>query len=310
MPDERPVLLFGSATIDILGRALEPLSGGTSNEGWVAMTLGGVARNVAETLTRLGQDTILISAVGDDDYGLLLATASAEVGIDTSQMVQVPGGHSGSYLAMLDEDGRLRHALSDLTVMTAITPDYVQARSELFDEASMVVLDMNLPPATIALVINLARQAGIPVCADPTSQQLAARLKPHLAHLHFVSGNMAEVQALCDLPEPPATREAAISAAHCLVGRGVGVAAVTMAEFGVGYASPNSSGYVPAMHARVVKQTGAGDAFFGTAIFGMLNDIPLDEAFQLAAVAAGLTLQSEYTVLPDLSLDLLYGRLQ
>jgi pseudouridine kinase len=45
-------------------------------------------------------------------------------------------------------------------------------------------------------------------------------------------------------------------------------------------------------------------------IFGLLNDLPIDQAVRLGLSAAALTLQSRETVHPDLSLEHLYDQLQ
>jgi hypothetical protein len=47
----------------------------------------------------------------------------------------------------------------------------------------------------------------------------------------------------------------------------------------------------------------------GAVIFGLLNDVPVDEAMRLGVTAASLTLQSTRTVLPKLSQELLYSKL-
>ena len=104
-------------------------------------------------------------------------------------------------------------------------------------------------------------------------------------------------------------RESAISAAQGLVAAGVKIAAVTMAEFGVGYASREGSGHVPAINTEIVNQTGAGDAFTAAVIFALLNEIPIDEAIRLGVSAATLTLRTLETVVPHLSLELLYDQL-
>ena len=44
-------------------------------------------------------------------------------------------------------------------------------------------------------------------------------------------------------------------------------------------------------------------------IFGLLNEVSLDEAMRLGVTAASLTLQSPQTVLPNLSQELLYDLL-
>ena len=87
---------------------------------------------------------------------------------------------------------------------------------------------------------------------------------------------------------------------------GVDIAVITLAERGVVYATGDTSGHIPALTSRVVNITGAADAMTGAILFGILNDFPIDEAVRLGASAAALTLQSEDSVLRDLTLDQLY----
>ena len=79
-----------------------------------------------------------------------------------------------------------------------------------------------------------------------------------------------------------------------------------MAEFGVGYATTESTGHIPAIKTEVVDPTGAGDALSAAVIFALMNDIPIDEAVRLGVSAAALTLRSSGTVAQDLSLERLY----
>ena len=109
---------------------------------------------------------------------------------------------------------------------------------------------------------------------------------------------------------PHADVNQALAAARHLVSLGVDIAMVTMAEFGVGYASAEGSGHLPALRTEVVDPTGAGDALTAAAIFALLNGIPLDEAVRLGLSAAALTLRTPGTVAPDLSLELLYDQLR
>ena len=75
------------------------------------------------------------------------------------------------------------------------------------------------------------------------------------------------------------------------------------------YATPSTSGFVPALEVDVVDPTGAGNALTATVIYALLNDIPLDEAVRLGVSAATLTLDSHETVRSDLSLESLYAQL-
>ena len=101
------VVVIGGASLDIKGRLAEPLIEGTSNAGQVTISVGGVARNIAENLARLGADTALIAAVGADEFAQLIIGQTEEAGVRTDAMLIVEDQHSASYLALLDHQGLL-----------------------------------------------------------------------------------------------------------------------------------------------------------------------------------------------------------
>jgi pseudouridine kinase len=90
----------------------------------------------------------------------------------------------------------------------------------------------------------------------------------------------------------------------------VDIAIITMAEFGVSYATADSSGHLPAVQTEFVDPTGASDALTASVIFGLMNGIPLDESVRLGLSAAAYTLSVSGSVAKDLSLELLYDQLR
>jgi pseudouridine kinase len=104
-------------------------------------------------------------------------------------------------------------------------------------------------------------------------------------------------------------RESGLNAAHRLVSLGVQIAIVTLGATGLVYATSQESGHVPAIECDIVDFTGAGDSLTAAVVFGLLNDLPIDEAVRLGTSAAALTLQSRETVCPTLSLERLYDQL-
>ena len=123
----------------------------------------------------------------------------------------------------------------------------------------------------------------------------------------MITPNIAEAEVLAQ--GTITNEDDAIAAARRLVNAGVEIALITLAENGVVYATANSSGHVPALSTEVVDPTGASDALTATVVFGLLNDIPIDESVRLGVSAAALTLASSDTVFEKLSLDLLYDSL-
>ena len=170
----------------------------------------------------------------------------------------------------------------------------------------MVFLDANLPVKTIRAAVNLARRARIPVCADPTSASLAERLKPFLTKLYLITPNCKEASVLTGQSFEASEHQAALDAARGLVNHGVGIALVALAEFGVVYATSETTGHISAIRTRIIDPTGAGDAMTAAVLYALLNEYDLDDAIRLGVSAASLTLRHTGSVSPTLSLEGLY----
>jgi len=119
------VVVMGGSVIDLVAK---PAAGtslilGTSNPGSCHESDGGVARNIAEVLGRLGSRPILFSAVGDDSRGLSLMERMANeygIDIDRQHIEVVRGSNTATYLAVLEEDGDLHTAIADMGVLAKI----------------------------------------------------------------------------------------------------------------------------------------------------------------------------------------------
>jgi pseudouridine kinase len=306
---EAPALVIGAAGVDIVGRLRDDLHLGSSNPSHIRSAFGGVARNVAENLARLGQPVQLITAVGQDAVGEQLLAEARQAGVDVSNALRTEEYPSGAYLAVLDARGELQLALDDMRAISAITPEYLDNHISLFNDASLLFVDTNLSVKALSRAIFHARRAGIPVCADPTSVILSRKLSSHLKKITLITPNSAEASALCGQPVDPKNKKQTLEAAKCLVAQGVQIAILTLAEFGVSYATSQTSGNLPAIHTDIVDPTGGGDALTAAVLFGLLNDMPLDDAIRLGVSAATLTLQYPSAVVPDLTLEKLYDQL-
>ncbi len=304
-----PALVIGAAGVDIVGRLRGELHPGSSTPAYIRSSFGGVARNVAENLAHLGQAVTLITAVGQDEDGERLIQALQAAGVNTQAILRTDQYATGAYLGVLNADGSLQFALDDMRAINALTAGYLRQRSDLFKSASLLFVDANLPKETLRTALALARRARLPVCADPTSASLAERLIPYLSRLYLIAPNAAEAEILCGGEVKISGPRQAIQAAKHLVGQGVEIAIVTMAERGVCYATSETSGHIPAIRTTLIDPTGAGDALTATVIFALLNNIPLDDAVRLGVSAASLTLRYNGAVVPDLTLEKLYDQL-
>lgn len=303
------VLVIGATLMDTKGKPTAGLEPGTSNPAHIRHTRGGTARNVAENLGRLGADVMLISAVGDDHTGRLLLTQTAGAGVNLDHVQVLEGYNTGSYIALLDEDGSLSVALDDVRVMDIITARYLYQNRRLFRDACMVMIDGSLTPAAMETAVRMSEQYSVPLCADPSSTRLAKKLCPHLSQLHLVVPNEVEAAVLSGVDFAGFDPDASLDVALKLTRSGVRTAIVTLSNFGLVYATSDETGYIPARYSKMMDSTGTGDAVTAAIMFGMINELPAVESIRLGAAAASLTLQTSETVVPDLSLDMLYDHL-
>jgi len=304
---ESPVLVIGSAGVDVVGRLDDELRAGTSTPAQIRFSYGGVARNVAENIARLGHPVKLITAVGRGYFGDQLLKQISEIGVDTSLSVRTEEP-TGSYLVVLS-GGEKQFALDDMRAISALTPAHIRENYQIFKDSSLLFVDANLPKPLLKTVFSLAKRARIPVVADPTSPTLAPHLEPYLPGLLVITPNSSEAEVYCGRGFDDSNQHQAIEAAKHLVSKGVEIAIITLSEFGVCYATSNTSGFVPAINTVITDPTGAGDALTAAVIFSILNDFSLDEAIRLGVSAASLTLRHRGAVLPDLSLEKLYNHL-
>lgn len=300
------VVVVGAMSVDDKGRVQGDLILRTSNPGTIRRSPGGVARNVAEGLARLGVTTRLISAVADDEAGRWLLEVTAAAGADVSSVRVFQGERTASYLAVLDRDGAMTVSIDDMGIVRRLDPRMLRAHRSAIAEAVMVVVDANLQPAALDTVLEIAGEAGVAVCAVPISIVLAPRLRDRLSHLAVLTANADEAAELGRKLGPVKDAAQGIAAAEELVQAGVGICVVTLGRDGVSYATRKGvSGHLPAAVTSVRDATGAGDALTAGLVYGLVRGMPVEEAVRAGIACATLSLGETGPVADDLSPELL-----
>ena len=289
-------VVVGGANVDVIARPhLAPVAA-TSNPGQVTVTAGGVGRNIAENLARLGTTSHLVAAVGADAHGDLVLSVCGDAGVDVTHVRRVRPA-TGTYVALLDDGGELVSAVSDMAATAEVAPADVAAAADLIAAADLVVLDGNLRADTLQAAWEAAVAAGVRVVIDPVSVPKAVTIGRLLGRdrpLFLLSAGRTELAGLD--PAGPGSHD--IAALHDL-----GVAIVWERAGAAG--SVLSTGVTrhtsPARPATVVDVTGAGDAMLAAFCHALLAGAAPPEAAAYGHAAAALTVASRHTVRPDLT---------
>lgn len=308
MGSQPSIVVIGGASLDIKGRLRRDFIPGTSNAAAIQISVGGVGRNIAENLARLGTSVALIAAVCADDFGRAILQQTEAAGVDLTYMVTSCEHRSSSYIAILSPDGSLLAGLDDSAAGRTITPEHIREHAELLQNADMVVIDANVARHTAEVILELCAAAQVPVVLDPVAFGLADRFRQQVGRFFMVTPSELEAEVLSGMPVRDVPT--AITAAQKLVDLGVGVALITLTDGSAVYASADEVGHIPLQPLEIVDPTGGGEALAATVIYGLTNDIPLAESVQLGQIAATVTMTSPETVAPELTLEYLYAQLE
>ncbi|MGQ3052553.1 MAG: carbohydrate kinase family protein [Roseateles sp.] len=289
-----PIVCIGGLNIDRKLKLLSNSLQGSSNPCESHETPGGVVRNVAENLARLGLPAALVAAVGDDAGGRMLLEQAATVGIDTRAVIRLRRHASDSYTAVLAPDGSLELGLASMPLVERLNPWALEASKALRAGAALVVADGNLPTDAWPLLLGEARASGIPLVGVAVSEAKMERLPERLDGLHLLVLNLGELATIA------ADANAAFDALHA---RGVGCVLVSKGADGLLLSErEHAPRHWPAPRVHVVDVTGAGDALSAGVCAALLRDCDdFDAAARLGLDLAALTLQTTDSVHPELT---------
>ena len=309
------VVVVGGAIMDIKARSTAVLDPATSNPGRVATNPGGVGRNIAENLARLGTPTHLVAALGADAFGQDLLAHTRDAGVHVDHVV-VGTRPTGTYLAVLDHEGDLSVAVSDMSATDSLIVADLDGVSALVRHCELLVVDGNIPVDVTAWLLECARAGDIAVVLEPVSVAKARRMATVLRSdraVLAITPNLDELAALVGRDVPNSVPGMSRAAAE-LHERGVEHVWVRRGARGSLLSSRSADGTVtvstnPMISAAVVDVTGAGDSMTAGFVHALLEGRDAPGAAAYGQATAALTTESGHTVRPDLTHALVTQRL-
>ena len=293
------VVVIGGANIDIGGTPLNPLIPADSNPGLISINYGGVGRNIAHNLAKLGVPVKLITAIGGDVLGTDMLSHCESIGIDISNVLRIPERTSSMYLYINNTAGDMEMAIDYMDIALQITPEYLDTIRPVIQGAMAVVTDANISADAFMHLKSICRS---PLYADPVSTVLAARIKPGLEGIDTLKPNRLEAEYLTGMTIQ--TEADYRAAAGALLDMGVRRVFLSMGNEGMLAADKNNMYIVGEYPAEVVCTTGAGDSATAAIVWAstvVADSDTLVTAAKAANVVASMTVSVQDTNNPDLS---------
>ena len=294
-----PVTVIGGANVDIQGKSTDTLLMEDSNPGVIKASLGGVGRNIADNLCKFQLDTRFITAIGDDNEGLMVKDNARLLGIDMEQSITTSKHRTSTYLYVLDKYGELAIAVSDMGIVDTLTPNYFKRLLVKIEHSPFTILDANLPQDTIEYLSRSLNKTLL--IFDPVSITKATKVKAVLNKFYAIKVNKAEAEALTGLTLN--TQEMIKKAGLQLVDSGVDRVFITLGSRGVYYQDKHQSFFRKAIKTSVVNATGAGDAFTAAMVYGFTKNLNNEQLVDFCIGASTITLSAQETISSDLTID-------
>jgi pseudouridine kinase len=290
------VLCIGNATVDRAFALTVDARLGTKNPAVARETaFGGVARNVAENLARLGVPVALIACVGDDRDGHAILADCRALGIDVRDCVVTTEFPTPQYGAILDVRNDLIMGASDMRAIEALPPERV-LHASAGDDVAWTFADCNLNRETLAAAIAAPRAAGHRIAINTVSVAKASRLPAVLHGIDLLFCNVVEAQAYLTATEGDPER-----LAQALHARGAHTTVMTLGDAGAIVAGPFGIERIATVPQIVTDVTGAGDALIAGTLYAMLGGASSLDAVRVGMAVASLAVEAPTPVNPAVS---------
>jgi sulfofructose kinase len=237
---------------------------------------GGPVATALVTLARLGARVGYVGSVGDDEAGRDVAQAFDDAGVDISRLRVDRGARSAVCMVLVQEDTGSRTILCyrgtrrEVSLQDEDRPYVASARFLHLDghhmEAALTASQwMEAAGGTVVLDANKPRE----------------RLGELLPHVDVLIANARFPQLYTGVDNPQ-------RAAAALLAAGPRLVVTTLGPDGCYCRWPEGEAHEAGFQVPVVDTTGAGDAFHGAFIFGLLQGWPIPRTACFANAVAAL----------------------
>jgi len=283
------ILVLGSINMDLVVRASRFPSGGETLIGSdFHTTPGGKGANQAVACAKLGAPTRMVGCVGNDDFGKALLHSLAQYGVNTESVLVSDEASSGVALITLNTTGENTIIVAPGT-NNIVGEACIGAVQEHLEPGALLLLQLEVPIATVIASARIARAIGATVILDPAPAQLIPDELYGLVDV--ITPNQHECSLL--VGSPVNTVEEATAAAKVLLSRGVGHAIVKLGGQGLVYAFKDIVEVYPAYAVPVVDTVGAGDAFNGGLASALQQGQGMSVALRTARAAGALSVTKQ-----------------
>lgn len=296
------ILVLGASIVDIFGFCGRSYAQRDSIPGHIKISFGGVCRNIAENLARVGINTEFISTLGDDENGKSILEHSRRFGYNMENSLFLKGESTPTYMAILNHKGEMESAVVDMESLNKMDEAFIEGKHEVFANAEYTIVDSDNP---VLLEYILKKYEGkSKFILDPVSAKKARKIRHLIKYFHTVKPNRFETEALCGFKIE--TDDDFKKAGRFFIEQGVKNVFISLDSDGIYYiTSEGEEGTLACCESINVKNvTGAGDSFVAGIGYGYMNNLSIKDTLKYSMAMSIITITHEETINPAMSNEL------
>ena len=288
------ILLIGAANVDIIGVSNTTIIPFDSNPGTIQLSVGGVAKNIAENLKRLDLDIHFLTFFGNDSFVDYVQSNLNDLRIDYSLSIQL-NYPSGKFMSIHRPKGELESGINDFELLDHVTVDLFKTKEADIEKFDYLVFDTKLPEEVLTYLIQ--RFSHKTIIVDGVSQLKVVKIKSVLDKISLLKVNQKELSALLEKPV-----DDIILSVKELLKSGLKQVVVTNGTNPITYNIDKSIYQTFIYEAKKnVSSIGCGDALLSGTLYGMILKKNMHESVNYGKKAASLTMEVSTASHPELS---------
>lgn len=269
------VMIIGSQSMDfVVETDIVPIEGETVIGKSFSLLFGGKGANQAIAAARLGNEVWMLGCVGNDNYGEMITDNFKANNVNTDLIGTKDTTTGSAHITVKDGDNRII-IVEGANALVSI--EEVSKHETLIKEMDMIILQQEIPAATVRYVIDFCHRSKIKVLLNPAPARELD--ESYIEKLDYIIPNELEFEVTFPAMN---VNEALSKYPNKLI--------ITLGDKGALYHDGKNVVQVDAYKVKPVDTTGAGDCFVAAFSDGILQGKSIKDCINRANKASSLAI--------------------
>jgi ribokinase len=280
------IVVAGSCNVDMSAYMPRfPLDGETVFGDSIQFGPGGKGSNQATAASRAGGEVSFITSVGGDAFGQMLLDHYKNEGMSDKYISVSSQAQTGTAIIEISGESGENRIIVINGANACVSPADIDKAEEEIERCDMLLVQLEIPLESVSRALELAREHGVPTVLNPAPMQPVP--EGFFEGLDYLTPNETEASFFTGMPVD--NEEQALEAAKRLLEMGPRNVIITLGKKGALLVNKDGHTLIPAIPAKAVDTTGAGDAFNGALCVALSEGKGIKDAIRFANCAASIS---------------------